>query len=187
METFFGSSKGKFKYDLGLKANVEGFLPYDIFYELQCSYTPFSSIRDVADSDIFSPSQLPNVLTDYVNYRKAGYFSLDKGYIQRNWNLRHGFFAKVAGGYFQVNYAGVVGELLWYPVNSCVALGVEGSLLRKRNYTGLGFQSKLRRFVGTTPTFPTLQCSLSVFSRSLCRYSRISSSHKNKLGQISRP
>ncbi len=153
LETFWGSAKGKFKYDLGLKADFEGFFPYDIFYELQLSYTALSTTNDVSDFDLFSPSQLPCVLTDYVNYRKARIFSTDKAYLQKNWNLTRGWFSKLAGGYFQVNYAGIEGELLWYPANNYVAVGIEGALLKKRRYTGLGFQSKLRKLDGLTPTY----------------------------------
>lgn len=152
-ESFFGNSRGKFKYDLGVKADVEGFLPYDIYYELQLSYTLLSSINDVSDFDFFSPSQLPNVLTDYVNYRKQRLFSTDKAYVQKNWNLSHGWFSKLAFGYFQVNYAGLEGEFLWYPADRNYAFGLEGALLRKRRYTGLWFQSKLRKLDGMTPTY----------------------------------
>lgn len=153
LETFFGSAKGKFKYDFGVKANIEGFLPYDIFYELQLSYTLLSTTNDVSDFDIFSPSQLPNVLTDYVNYRKSNIFSTDRLYLQKHWNLGRGWFSKVAGGYFQVNYAGVEGEFLWYPANRNFAFGCEAALLKKRRYTGLGFQSTLRKLDGYHPTY----------------------------------
>lgn len=152
-ETFLGNSKGKFKYDLGLKATLDGFLPYNIYYELECSYTLRSTINDVSDFDIFSPSQLPNVLTDYVNYRKQRTFSTDRAYIQKNWNLSHGFFSKLALGYFQVNYAGAEGEFLWYPVDRNYGIGVEGAILKKRRYNGLWFQSKLRKLDGITPTY----------------------------------
>lgn len=152
-ETFLGSRKGKFKYDLGLKGNCEGFLPYDIFYEAQLSYTAISTIKGLSDFDFYNPSQLPNVLTDYVNYRKAHTVTTDKLYLQKMWNLRRGWFVAASGGYFQVNYAGISGELLWYPVCSYFALGIEGALLKKRRYTGLGFQDKLRKLKGYHPTF----------------------------------
>lgn len=153
LETFFGSSKGKFKYDFGLKAELDGFLPYDIFYELQLSYTLLSTVNDVGDFDFYNPSQLPNVLTDYVNYRKKRVFSTDRAYLQKNWNLGNGWFTKAAGGYFQVNYAGLAGETLYYPANWNFAIGVEGAVLKKRRYNGLWFQSSLRVLEGYTPTY----------------------------------
>lgn len=153
LETFFGSAKGKFKYDLGLKANVEGFLPLNVFYEVQVSYTAYSTINDVSDFDMFHPSQLLNVATDYVRYRQMRFFSWDKIYLQKSWNLSRGFFARAALGYFQVNYAGLAGELLWYPADAFFAIGLEAATVRKRSYTGLGFQSKIRQFEGYVPTY----------------------------------
>lgn len=153
LETFWGSASGKFKYDLGFGSTLEGFLPGAVYYELGLSVTAASSLRDVGDFDRFHPSQLPNVLTDYVRYRQEGTFSVDRAYVQKNWNVCGQTFAKGAAGYFQVNYAGVAGELLWYPVNSVVALGVEGAALKKRRYHGLGFQSSLRHFDGRTPVY----------------------------------
>jgi hypothetical protein len=152
-ETFLGSARGKFKYDLGLRAALEGFLPYDCFYELQVSYTLASTTRDVSDFDVYNPSQLPNVLTDYVNYRHSRNFSTDRAYIQKNWNMGRGWFSRASGGYFQVNYAGAAGEILLYPATSNIAFGIEGAILKKRRYTGLGFQDKLRKLDGYTPTY----------------------------------
>lgn len=152
-ETFLGSRKGKYKYDTGIRAELEGFLPWDIYYQLQVSTTIFSTAKDVSDFDLYNPSQLPNVLTDYVNYRHNNTFTYDKIYLQKNLNLGCSFFAKAALGYFQVNYAGVAAELLFYPPCSNFAIGIEGTALRKRSYAGLGFQNKLRQLQGYTPTY----------------------------------
>lgn len=152
-ETFFGNAKGKFKYDLGVKLSLEGFLPYNWFYESQVSYTALSTLKNIADFDYIHPSQLPNVATDYVRYRQQSAFTWDMLYLQKSWNFCNGYFGRLAGGYFQVNYAGVAGELLWYPADSCIAIGLEGAVVRKRNYAGLGFQSKLREFDGREPIY----------------------------------
>lgn len=152
-ETFLGNARGKFKYDLGLKWSLEGFLPYRLFYEFQVSYTALSTLKGLADFDFFHPSQLPNVATDYINYRQQSAYTWDMLYLQRSWNFGRGCFGRLAGGYFQVNYAGVGGELLWYPARSCFAIGLEGAVVKKRRYAGFGFQSTLRQFEGETPVF----------------------------------
>lgn len=152
-ENFFGSSRGKYKYDLGIKLDIEGFLPCNWFYEVQVSNTFFSDLNDLSDFDIFNPSQLPNVATDYINYRKSHALSWDRLYLQKSWNFGRGIFGRVAGGYFQVNYGGIAGELLWYPANNYFALGLEGAVVKKRRYTGLGFTSTLRHFEGRTPVY----------------------------------
>ncbi len=153
VETFFGNAKGKFKYDVGLKGHIEGFFPGNWFYELQASYTLLSTLNDIADFDFFHPSQLPNVATDYIRYRQRSAFTWDRLYMQKSWNCGCGFFARTALGYFQANYAGVAGELLCYPAHSCLAIGIEGAVVKKRRYSGLGFQSKLRKFQGYKPIF----------------------------------
>lgn len=152
-ETFFGSSRGKFKYDLGVKGLCEGLLPYNFFYELQASYTALSTLENVADSDFFYPSNLPNVATDYVRYRQESAFTWDMLYVQKSLNFPCAFFARAALGYFQVNYAGVAAELLWYPAHSNFAVGLEGALVKKRSYSGLGFVSTLRQFEGREPVY----------------------------------
>ena len=151
-ETFFGSGF-KNKYDLGAKADFEGVLPYDLFYEFGCSYTILSDVPTVAEFDAQNNSPLPNVLTDYVLYRQKRNFCTDRAYLQKGWNLGEGWFGRLSTGYFQIDYAGAAGEVLWYPAEWNVALGLEGALLKKRKYTGLGFQSTIRQKKGDTTVF----------------------------------
>jgi hypothetical protein len=152
-ETFFGNARGKFKYDLGVKSSFEGLLPYNWFYEFQCSYTLLSTLNHLSDFDFLHPSQLPNVATDYVRYRQQNSFTWDTLYLQKNWNFGRGYFGRVAGGYFQVNYGGIAGEVLWYPPQSCFAIGLAGAIVKKRSYAGFGFQSTLREFNDSTPVY----------------------------------
>jgi hypothetical protein len=153
IETFMGNARGKFKYSLGLKACIEGFLPLNWYYEFQASFTAFSSLKHIADFDLFHPSQLPNVATDYIRYRQAGAFTWDMIYLQKTWTWPKGFFSRLAAGYFQVNYGGVAGEVLWYPAQFRFAIGLEGAIVKKRDYRGFGFQSTLRHFKGKMPVF----------------------------------
>lgn len=155
LENFFGSVSGKYKYDLGVKLDVEGFLPGNWLYEVQVSMTAFSDLNSISDFDIFHPSQLPNVATDYVRYRQSHALTWDRLYLQKSLNVGRGWFARAAGGYFQVNYAGVAGEVLYYPASANFAIGFEGAVVRKRRYTGLGFQSSLRHFEGENPLYST--------------------------------
>ena len=147
-ENFFGSAKGKYKYDLGLRASMEGFLPFDWFYQIETSYTLLSTISDLGFMDKYNPSRLPIVGTDYILYRKKRSLHWDQLYMQKSWNMHRGFFSRLALGYFQVNYGGIAAECLWYPVNSTFAIGCQGAIVKKRRFTGLGFQSELQQFNG---------------------------------------
>lgn len=153
LETFLGGAKGKFKYDLGLKLALEGDLPYQLFYEAAFTITALSTVSCSSHYDYYNPSHLPNVATDYILYRTGGSFSTDILYLQCANAYSKGIFTRLALGYFQVNYAGVAGEMLWYPAQLNFAIGIEGALLKKRNYHGLGFQSTLPILKGCTPSF----------------------------------
>lgn len=152
-ETFLNNAKGKFKYDIGLKASVEGILPKDIYYEAGCTYTALSSLGDICDFDFYNPSQLPNVQTDYVRYRQQSSFTIDQLYVQRCWNLSHGWFGRFSGGYFEPLFGGAAAEIMFYPVNWNFAIGLEGAVLKKRRYSGLGFFNTLRHLEGYTPVY----------------------------------
>ena len=169
-ETFFGGAKGKFKYDLGPGVSLWGQLPWGLYYEAGFSYSLFSTLHGLLDFDRYNPSQILNVATDYIRYRQEGIFSTERAYLQHCYNFGKGFFGRAALGYFQVNYAGVAAECLWYPAQSCIALGVEAALLKKRSYHGLGFQSKIRQLEGfdVTTVLTTYSISAFLISTSTC-------------------
>lgn len=151
--TYFGSSKGKFKYALGLSAGVDGFLPQNVYYSVLCGYNFLGDIKDVRDVDRLNPSQLINVRTDIVNYFKVDGITIDELYVQKNWNLGNGIYSKLSLGYFEIEYAGLANEYLWYPLKYPFAVGIEGAILKKRNFQGLGFQSKIRKLNGYVPSY----------------------------------
>lgn len=150
---FFGSSTGKFKYAVGLSAGVDGYLPYDLYYRISTGYFIFSSLPSTNSYDRLNPSQLPNVNTDLICYLHRGRLTLDEFLLQKNKNFGCGVFGRVSTGLFNQMYGGVDLELLWYPVNRCWAVGLDGAYLRKRKVTGIGFDSRVRKLEGTTPTY----------------------------------
>lgn len=151
--TFFGSSKGKFKYNFGLIASPEGYFFDDIYYKMQVGYSIKSTMWDISDVDRFSPSQLPAVRTDTIRYFQNNTFSLEQAYLQKSWNFGKGVTYRLAVGDFEPAYGGGATELLYYPVDSCWAIGGEFATLLKRHYHGVKFTTKIRRLEGTTPTY----------------------------------
>lgn len=151
--TLFGSSSGKFKYTLGVHAAFNGYIGDDIYYSVLLGYTFATNIGKFKDFDRLNPSQLINVRTDAVRYYKNRGLTLDEAYMQKNWNLGKGWYAKIAGGYFEEEYGGGAAEILLYPLHSPWAIGIEGAVLKKRTYTGLGFTNKIRKLVGFHPTY----------------------------------
>ncbi len=146
VQTFFGSTTGKIKYNLSLIATPEGYLFDDIFYEGQVSYNIKSSMQHIGHFDRLNPSELPNVRTDSVKYFQTNTFHLEMAYLQKSWNLGKGWYFRLAAGYFEPAYGGGSTELLYYPAQSNWAIGVEEATVWKRRYHGLGFTTKIRRY-----------------------------------------
>lgn len=153
VSTYFGSSTGKFKYILGVTALLKGFLYDDIMYNLQLGYIGLRNNEDVKDYDRLNPSQLLNVRTDIVRYYQQEGITLDEGYLQKTWTLGNGWFTRATAGYFEVEYGGFAGEVLYYPLHQRWAFSVEGAVVNKRKYHGLGFTRKIRKLDGFVPTW----------------------------------
>lgn len=94
-----------------------------------------------------SPSALPPVRTDQVLYAQYD-TTLNNLYVARYWQPGKDLYARVTAGYFEYGYGGLSTELLWKPVNSPLALGVEANYALKRDFNQrLGFQD-YRVFTG---------------------------------------
>lgn len=150
---FFGSSTGKFKYAAGVNFRVDGFFGDAIYYDFLFGVTMFTKLGNVGDIDRLNPSQLINVNTDLVNYYKKKGLSLERGYLQKTWNIGKGFFTRISGGFYTLMYGGAAIETLYYPVNSNWAVGVEGALFKRRKIQSLSFTNRIRKLHGYTPTY----------------------------------
>lgn len=151
--SFLGSSRGKFKYEVGLALNPEGYLFDEIYYNICGTYTAKASTLDLDSQDFLNPSKLINVRTDSVLYNQSSSFHLDLAYLQKSWNLGEGWFTRLAVGYFEAAYAGTALEALYFPVNVNWALGFQTAALLKRGYYGVGFQRKIRKLSSNGPIY----------------------------------
>ncbi|SLN74266.1 hypothetical protein TRL7639_04519 [Falsiruegeria litorea R37] len=92
------------------------------------------------DGGTSSATALPPVRTDRVLYAQYG-TTLNQLYLARYWKPSPDLYARVTAGYFEYGYGGLSTELLWKPVNSRLALGVEANYALKRDYDQLfGFR-----------------------------------------------
>ncbi|MBM3198448.1 MAG: YjbH domain-containing protein [Chlamydiae bacterium] len=153
--SFFGNANGKFKYNLGVVASPEGYLFDEIYYKTQVGYSIFSNTTKMSGVDRQNPSHMFVVRSDSMKYYQTSSVHLEQAFLQRSWNLGRGCFYRLAGGYFELAYAGAATELLYYPAGSSWAFGVECATVWKRHYEGLGFFHKVAKFDGTkTQYFP---------------------------------
>lgn len=80
-----------------------------------------------------SSSVLPHVRTDQVLYAQYD-TTLNRLYAAKYWQPGTDLYARVTGGYLETMYGGLSTEVLWKPVNSRLALGVEANYVRQRDY-----------------------------------------------------
>ncbi|MCE2982720.1 MAG: YjbH domain-containing protein [Parachlamydia sp.] len=151
--TLFGSSRGKFKYALGLTLAVNGFVQDDFYYSIKFGYFFLSNLHDIESVDRLNPSQLINVRTDIVNYYQQKAITIDEAYIEKIWNWGKGWYTRISLGLLEQEYGGVGTEWLYYPVNSPVAVGMDFALLKKRTHTGIGFTNRVRKLHGFCPRY----------------------------------
>ncbi|MEC7838925.1 MAG: YjbH domain-containing protein [Chlamydiota bacterium] len=151
--SYFGSTKGKFKFSFGLNPGFDGFTIYDIYYSFRAGYLLFSDLDHVQGVDRLNPSQIINVKTDLPLYLKQRGITFPELYLRKIWNMGKGWYSKLAGGYFERQYGGFATEFLYYPVRSRWAFGIEGAFLMKRNHTGFGFTDQIRKFQAFTPFY----------------------------------
>ncbi|MFI5334102.1 MAG: YjbH domain-containing protein [Chlamydiales bacterium] len=143
--TFFGSAKGKFKYNLAMTASPEGYLFDQVYYRMLFSYNIKSSFANLGQQDRLNPSKLLNVRTDSLRYYQSNTVAMEEAYLQRGWNLGRGWFYRLSGGYFEPAYGGGATELLYFPLHSPFAMGVEAAVVEKRRYKGVAFTDKIRK------------------------------------------
>lgn len=137
--TFFGSTSGKFKYNISAVASPEGYILDQVYYKFQASYSIKSSMQGIGGPDRANPSRLLIVRTDSLKYFQTNTLSMEQAYFQKGWNLGKGWFYRLALGYFEPAYGGAATELLYYPVKSHWAIGAEFAAVPKRHYHGIKF------------------------------------------------
>lgn len=94
-------------------------------------------------SDIFrqNESKLEHVRSDAVEYDQGGATSIPKLYVSRQWKAAPDIYTRVSAGYLERMFGGVSAEVLWKPVASRLALGVEANYVKQRAFDDiLGFQ-----------------------------------------------
>jgi len=152
--SYFGSSRGKFKYGAGITAEFDGQVPWcNINYRLQLGYLLFSYLKTASDVDILNPSQLINVHTQIITYEKQRGVLVDEFYLQKNMAIGGGHYSRLSAGYFNPMYIGLDFEYIYYPVCSPFAIGFDAAVVRRRTFNGLGWTNNIRKLNGYIPTY----------------------------------
>jgi hypothetical protein len=127
-------------------ARGEAGLRFSASYELGSGFvlsgTAFQGLADNLDKYEVRPediSIMPHVRSDIHEYNKAGGTSLER--LQLAWYAKpaDNLYSRVTFGFLERMHAGVSTELLWKPVDSRLALGVELNYTKQRDFDGFGF------------------------------------------------
>jgi hypothetical protein len=81
-----------------------------------------------------SPSALPRVRTDFARYAREGTPALDHLTLTQYFRPGADLYGRVSIGYLERMFAGVSGEVLWKPVDSRLALGLEVNHVAQRDF-----------------------------------------------------
>lgn len=142
--TFFQGEEGTFAYNAALLGASEGYLFDQLFYRAQAGFS-CAATKPIHDDShtLFNPKPLVEIRTDLLRYYQAGRFTLEELYLQKGWKIDRGLYARVSGGLFEISFGGIAGEILFYPVDNCFGIGLDGAAVLKRSYNGLAFKRKV--------------------------------------------
>jgi hypothetical protein len=86
-------------------------------------------------------SKLPRVRTNGILYNRATDTYIRNLYGSKQWKPSPNVYARFTAGYLERMFGGASAEVLWKPVSSRLALGVEANYVKQRDFDGkFGFQ-----------------------------------------------
>ena len=131
-----GGPESFYMYQIG----VEGSVGYWLTDHWNTSGTLFGNIINNYDQFKFtappSDSQLPRVRTRIREYVQNDFYisNLQTTYINR---LGDGWYGQLYGGYLEMMYGGVGGEVLYRPLDTNWAVGLDGNYVKQRDWNNM--------------------------------------------------
>ncbi len=117
------------RIDLGVQASAQ--------YNFTPGFSVATTIRQklvgtLSDSTRVSNSVLPHVRSDQVLYDSQSGPQIDRLTADYIFRPAKDFYGRISAGYLEQVYAGLSTEVLWYPVESRLALGAELNYVAQR-------------------------------------------------------
>jgi len=126
------------RYEIGAALGLD--------YTLSPGFTLSTGLRQpilstLDDSTRVSDSPLPHVRSDWAIYARESDLRIEHMTAEYLWRPAENLYARTTLGYLETMFGGFSGELLWYPTDSRLALGVEANYAVQRDFDVLfGFQ-----------------------------------------------
>lgn len=140
----------KFSFGIGPYVAFSFFDPdqplrYDAGAEMSFAFSPMPGLSfdgvfrqpvtgNIADATRQSNSVIQRVRSDAVLYAQESDFEINRLTVEYMFRPGDNLFGRVTGGYLENMFAGVSGEVLWYPIDSKLALGVELNYAKQRDF-----------------------------------------------------
>jgi len=125
--------------DTGMELRFQWTPKVNLFVDGQIRQRAFGNLNA---SSRYSDSVLPHVRSDANFYDKANGPVLERLTGSYYFRPAPNTYGRVSAGYLERHYGGLSTELLWKPVHSRLALGVELNQVAQRSWDGLGFTPK---------------------------------------------
>lgn len=131
----FGGPESFYMYQVGINANSElrlsdkDWLQGTLFFNVANNFDEFNYKTPPADGD-----NLPRVRTWIREYVDSSNILLNNLQLTHLDQLNQDWYGQVYGGYLEMMYAGVGGELLYRPFGQSWALGVDGNWVKQRDW-----------------------------------------------------
>ncbi|MGB5863391.1 MAG: YjbH domain-containing protein [Sulfitobacter sp.] len=96
---------------------------------------------NISGASSVNTSVIPQVRTNAVLYAQGGDTSVTNLYVSKQWKMAPDIYARLTAGHLERMFGGLSAEMLWKPVASKLALGVEANYVRQRAFDSiLGLQ-----------------------------------------------
>lgn len=131
-----------FKQSLG---GPDGFILYQFTANLESEYhfTPGTWLKGIVSANLLNnydnfkydaPSNLPRVRTHIREYLTSSTVTMPVLQLTHARQLEQDLYGMVYGGYLETMYAGVGGEILYRPLNSDLAFGLDVNYVKQRGF-----------------------------------------------------
>jgi hypothetical protein len=119
------------RMDAGVRAKADYWLAPNVVLSGSVTKKAFGNLDNIKR---FDKSDLPRVRTDYGKYSTEGDPALEHLTVAAYGRPGKDLYSRVTFGYLEDMYGGLSTELLWKPVDSRLALGVELNYVKQRDF-----------------------------------------------------
>ncbi|MDR9394020.1 MAG: YjbH domain-containing protein [Roseovarius sp.] len=140
LRTSFFDPDNPLRGEAGLRFKGEYMVAPGLLASGSVSVKAFGNLDDLTRT---SNSSIPRVRSEVANYLATEEPVIDNLTLAKYARLGRNVYGRVTAGYLETMYAGVSGEVLWKPVDSRFALGVEANYVEPRDFDQLfGLRSR---------------------------------------------